>query len=231
MGDPSLPPPVGPLSGPLAGLGEAAAADLAAAGSVRRHEAGETLMVQGGPSDCLYVLLEGRVRVTVVDAGGHELLLDLLGPGDTVGELSVVDGRPRSATVSAIEPGRALRVAAPRFVRFLQEHPRAVVALLRVLAGRLRDADEARLRLVAERTDQRVARRLLELAAEHGELDGTDVRITAPLTQAELASWVGASREGVSYALRELREAGAISVDRRAITVHDLALLRERALG
>lgn len=227
MGDTSLPP----LSGPLGRLGDAALSDLVAAGTVRRHAAGESLMIQGGASDSVHVLLEGRVRVTVIDGDGHELLLDLLGPGDTVGELSVIDGRPRSATVTAIEPGRALRIAGPRFVQFLQAHPRAVVALLRVLVERLRDSDEARLRLVSERTDQRVARRLLELAAEHGEVDGDAVRITAPLTQAELAAWVGASREGVSYALRDLREAGVITVDRRAITVHDLPSLRERALG
>lgn len=226
MDDPSLPT----LSGPLAALGDAVS-DLAAAGSVRSHEAGETLMVQGGPSDCLYVLLEGRVRVTVVDGDGRELLLDLLGPGDTVGELSLIDGGPRSATVSAIEPGRALRIATPRFVRFVEAHPRAATALLRVLAGRLRESDEARLRLVSERTDKRVARRLLQLAAEHGRVDGDSVRITAPLTQAELAAWVGASREGVSHALRDLREAGAITVDRKAITVRDLALLRARALA
>lgn len=226
MGDPSLPP----LPGPLAALGDAAASDLAAAGSVRNHDTGEMLMVQGGPSDCLYVLLEGRVRVTVVDADGRELLLDLLGPGDTVGELSVIDGRPRSATVSAIEPGRALRIGVPRFGQLVKAHPGAVTALLRVLAQRLRDSDDARLRLVSDRTDKRVARRLLELAAEHGQIDGDDVHITAPLTQAELASWVGASREGVSHALRDLREDGAITVDRRAITVCDLALLRKRAL-
>lgn len=227
MTEPSLPP----LSGPLATLGNAALSDLAGRGSVRRYDTGEVLMHQGGPSDCLYVLLEGRVRVTVVDADGHELLLDLLGPGDTAGELSVIDGRERSATVSAIEPGRALRIPAPQFQGFLQQHPRATVALLRVLAQRLRQSDDTRLRIAADRTDQRVARRLLELAARYGEADGTDVRITAPLTQAELASWVGASREGVSHALRDLREAGAITVDRRAITVCDLALLRERALG
>lgn len=227
MADGSLPP----LSGPLSTLGDAALGELAADGTVRSYDAGEALLHQGGPSDCLYVLLEGRVRVTVVDAEGHELLLDLLGPGDTVGELSVIDGRPRSATVSAIEPGRALRVPSAQFVRYLQQHPRAAVALLQVLAQRLRESDDTRLRLAAERTDQRVARRLLELAARHGEPDGAGVRITAPLTQAELAAWVGASREGVSYALRELREAGAIAVDRRVITVRDLALLRQQALG
>lgn len=224
-------PDLPPLSGPFAGLGAAALADLGSRGSERRYAAGNFLMHQGGPSDALYVLLEGRVRVTVVDADGGELLLDLLGPGDTVGELSVVDGGMRSASVCSIEPGRALRVAAPQFVGFLEGHPSAALALLRVLAQRLRESDDARLRLVSERTDQRVARRLLELAAEHGEIAGDDVRITAPLTQAELASWVGASREGVSYALRDLREAGAITVERRSITVHDLALLRKRALG
>lgn len=227
MGDPSLPP----LTGPLAALGEAALTELAALGSVRRYDADDPLMHQGGPSDCLHVLLDGRVRVTVVDTEGHELLLDLLGPGDTVGELSVIDGAGRSATVTAIEPCRALRVAAPRFVGFLQQHPAAAVALLEVLTRRLRESDENRLRMAAERTDQRVARRLLQLAATHGELDDAGVRITAPLTQSDLASWVGASREGVSYALRDLRESGAITIGRRQITVRDLALLRAQALG
>lgn len=220
-----------PLSGPLGALDEGTLEDLASIGSLRRHDTDETLMRQGGPSDCLYVLVEGRARVTVVDTEGHELLLDLLGPGDTAGELSVIDGAPRSATVSALEPGRSLRIPAPQFVGFLERRPRVAVALLQVLAGRLRDSDESRLRMAAERTDQRVARCLLVLAAEHGAAEGRGVRITAPLTQAEMASWVGASREGVSHALRELRETGVITTDRRAITVCDLPALREKALG
>lgn len=219
-----------PLSGSLAVLDADARADLVSLGSWRSFGAGEALLRQGGASRALFVIATGRVRVVMTTAGGDELLVAVLGPGATVGELSVLDGQPRSATVIAIEPVRALRVDGKAFGPFLLARPQAVVGLLRVLSARLRTADDLRLQLAVSPIEQRLARYLLVLAAEHGEVDPDGgVHVTAPLSQADLAAFVGATREAVNQALASLRDAGLVRTARMSLTIVDLDGLRERA--
>lgn len=226
-GDTALPP----LAGPLSALDERSRAELVALGTWRSFDRGDTLMRQGGSSRALFVIATGRVRVVMTTADGDELLVAILGPGETVGELSVLDGQPRSASVSAIEPVRALRVDGAAFGRFLLARPQAVVGLLRVLSARLRTADELRLQLTVAPTEQRLARCLLRLAAEHGEIRPDGVHISARLSQADLASYVGASREAVNQALANLRDAGLVQTARMSLTIADLGGLRARAGG
>lgn len=222
---------VPPLAGPLAGLDVAARDDLAAVGTWCTYDVGQPLMQQGEPSHDLYVLVDGRVRVVMTTSQGDELLLAVLGAGTTVGELSVLDGRPRSATVYALEPVAALRVGAKAFGQFLLVRPSVVVGLLRVLSGRLRAADELRLGLAIAPAEQRLARGLLALAAEHGQPTQDGVRLRASLSQADLAAYVGLSREAVNQALRGLREAGVVATARRSVTILDLDAMRARATG
>lgn len=217
------------LAGPLAVLDDAARDDLLALGTWRTFSAGQALVHQGGPSRDLFVLVEGRVRVVLTTPDGGELLLAVLGPGGTVGELSVLDGEPRSASVFALEPVRALRVGGTSFGQFLLARPRAVVGLLRVLSARLRAADELRLQLSVAPAEQRLARGLLALAAEHGTLAGDGIHVDAPLSQSDLAAYVGLSREAVNQALRSLRELGLVATARKSLTVVDLEGLRDRA--
>lgn len=220
-----------PLAGPLAVLDDQARAALVAAGSWRRFQPGEFLMRQGGASRALYVLAEGRVRVVMSTADGDELLVAVLGPGQAAGELSVLDGQPRSATVIALEPVRALRVEGNAFGRFLLSRPALVVGMLRVLSGRLRDADELRLQLSVTPAEQRLARCLLELAADHGQIEAAGIRITLRLSQADLASYVGTSREAVNQILGRFRDGGLVATARQSITILDLEGLRVRAGG
>lgn len=220
-----------PLAGPLAVLDDQARAALVAAGSWRRFQPGEFLVRQGAPSRELYVLADGRVRVVMSTAEGDELLVAVLGPGQTVGELSVLDGEPRSATVVALEPVRALRVEGAAFGRFLLARPALVVGLLRVLSGRLRRADQLRLQLSVAPAEQRLARCLLGLAADHGEIGPAGIRISARLSQADLASYVGVSREAVNQILRRFRDDGLVATARQSVTILDLDALRSRAAG
>ena len=218
-----------PLAGPLAVLDEDARAELARLGTWTEFATGAPLVHQGGPSRDLFVLVEGRARVVMTTTEGEELLVAVLGPGDTVGELSALDGEPRSATVLALEPVRALRVDGRAFGTFLLSHPRAVVGVLRTLSGRLRAADELRLGLAVAPAEQRLARGLLALAAAHGEVVDEGVHLAARLSQADLAAYVGLSREAVNQSLRELREAGIVATGRRSVTILDLVELRRRA--
>jgi CRP/FNR family cyclic AMP-dependent transcriptional regulator len=199
------------------------------AGRIRRFRKGGVLFSEGEASDRVALLLEGRVKVASLSDDGDEYLLAIRGPGDLVGELSAIDGNPRSATVSAAEPVEALIVEASAFRRFLIGHPPVALHLLEVISRRLRDSDRKRVEFGAFDTLGRVAGRLVELSERFGQPSPQGIRLAIPLTQQELGGWIGASREAVSKALRTLRSQGAIQTARGVITVLDLDALRRRA--
>ena len=197
--------------------------------SRRRHTRGAVLFHEQDESDRVVVVLSGRVKVSTVTDDGREVVLAFRGPGDLIGELSSIDRRPRSATVSAVEPVEALTLAASEFRAFLHAHPRVALLLLEMLTRRLRDADRKRVEFAAHDTVGRVSARLVELAEAHGRPVGGGVEITLPLSQEELAGWTGASREAVGKALQLMRGLGWVATQRRRITVLDLEALRARS--
>ena len=202
-------------------------AALRAAGRPRRWDRGATVMSEGDTSDWVLVLTEGRVKVSSHTTAGTEVVLAVRGPGGLIGEMSAIDGSPRSATVTALEPISGILVS--DFPGFLQQHGRIAVLLMRIVTGRLRDSDRKRIEYGAFDTTGRVATRLIELAERYGEQTSAGVRVALPLSQDELAGWTGASREAVSKALRSLRDRGLIETGRRRVTIHDLEGLRKRA--
>lgn len=210
-------------------LAPSAWSDLDARARLRRLSRGSALFVQGEGPGAAAVLLEGRLKVVHVADDGTESLLAIRGTGDLVGELSVLDGAPRSATVTALEPAAALVVDADGFRAWLQAHPEAMLELLALVAARLRDADSTRAQFATADVTARLARRLLELAARYGEPGSGGVRIDLPVTQEDLAGWVGASREAVAKGMRRLRQRGAVVTGRRRVEVCDLAALRRLA--
>ncbi|KAB8188661.1 helix-turn-helix domain-containing protein [Nonomuraea phyllanthi] len=203
------------------------AAALRAAGRPRRWDRGTTVINEGDTSDWVLVLLEGRVKVSSHTSAGTEVVLAVRGPGALLGEMSAIDGSPRSATVTALEPISGVVVR--DFPAFLESHGRVAVLLMRLVTGKLRDADRKRIEYGAYDTTGRVATRLLELADRYGEQTGAGVRVALPLSQDELAGWTGSSREAVSKALRSLRDRGLIETGRRRVVIHDLDGLRRRA--
>jgi CRP/FNR family cyclic AMP-dependent transcriptional regulator len=206
------------------------AADLTARGRARRFRRGATLFNEGDSSDHIALVTRGRVKVSYLTERGDEILLAVRGPGDLLGELSALDGQPRSATVTALEPVEAHVVGAVGFKAFLEAHPVVALRLLEMMARRLRDSDRVRVEFGAFDTLGRVARRLVELASAYGEPSKTGIRIALPLTQQELAGWIGSSREAVSKALRTLRNQGIVATRRGSIVVLDLDALRRRAV-
>ncbi|GAT70535.1 cyclic nucleotide-binding protein [Planomonospora sphaerica] len=203
------------------------AAGLRTAGRPRRWDRGATLMAEGDASDWVLVLTSGRVKISSHTSSGTEVVLAVRGPGALLGEFSAIDGLPRSATVTALEPVEGIAVR--DFPAFLREHGRVAVLLLQTVTGRVRDADRKRIEYGAFDTAGRVATRLLELAERYGEQAGGAVRVALPLSQDELAGWTGSSREAVSKALRSLRDRGLIETGRRRVIIHDMEGLRRRA--
>lgn len=204
-------------------------AALEAAGHRRQWKRGTVIFREASVSETVVVLRSGRVKVSSDTASGTEVLLAVRGPGALLGELSAIDGGPRAATVTTLEPVTALSVPSVDFERYLLGHARVSFLLMRELTRRLRDADRKRIEFGAYDTTGRVAARLVELAERFGERTEEGLRISLPLSQDELAGWTGSSREAVTKALRTLREEGWIQTGRLHVIIHDLDALRDRA--
>jgi CRP-like cAMP-binding protein len=213
----------------LTQLDAADRASLTALGRHRTLPKGGYLISEGAHSDAVFVLLSGHVKVFSVNDRGAEVVLAVRGPGALIGELAAIDDQPRGASVTALEATELLAIPAGAFRDYLTGHPGVTILLMRTLTSRLRDADRKRVEFGSYDAVSRVARRLVELAERFGEEQGHGVRITLPITQDELAGWVGASREAVVKALRTLRDRGHIETHRRSVVVCDLAALRHRA--
>ncbi len=198
-------------------------------GRRQRLRPGAVLFTEGDVSNRVVLLLSGRVKVSTLSEDGQETVLGYRGAGDVLGELSAIDGEEHQATVSVVEPGEAMFVQAERFLAALETMPGLSLVLLRSIVGRLRDADRKRAEFTALDVVGRVAHRLVELADDYGEPAGTGMVIGLPISQRELAGWVGSSREAVNKALQQLQRQGYIAAERRRISVLDVEGLRGRA--
>lgn len=194
--------------------------------SVRR---GEVLFREGEPGDRFWVIAAGKVKLGHAAPDGRESLLAVLGPGEIVGELSVYDPGPRTATATVLAPSTFLELEHAKFLQLLQEHPALSNQLLRSLAQRLRKTNAALADLVFSDVPGRVAKALLDLAARFGRPVGSGIRVPHDLTQEELAQLVGASRETVNKSLAEFSTRGWIQLDGRAVVLLDLQRLEKRA--
>jgi CRP-like cAMP-binding protein len=170
--------------------------------------------------------LAGRVKISSLTDSGNEVMLSISGPGALIGELEAVDGKPRPATVTALEPAAALLIPNEEFVVFLRTHGMAAQLLITALCERIRYAEHMRVESVANDATGRLAHRIIELAERYGEPAGRGVSISVALTQHELAGWIDASREAVSKGLRVLRDRGLVETGRRSVLVRDLEALR-----
>jgi CRP/FNR family transcriptional regulator, cyclic AMP receptor protein len=213
----------------LGALEPSASDALRARGIHRRYAHGTALFHERQEPDRVLVVLTGTVKLSAVSEDGKEVVLALRGPGDLLGELGALDGQPRSASAIAVDDVEALVMPVADFKAFLEQHPRAAVVILEMLASRLRDADRKRVEFAAQDSMSRVAARIVELAERFGEERDGEIRIDLPISQEELAGWTGCSRDSVVKALQAMRGLGWIDTERRRITVHDLGALRRRA--
>lgn len=213
------------LHGPLDALPPALRAELLSLGRDREYADGDVIVRHGGAHRSVHIIRSGHVKVVVATEGGEECLLAVLGPGDVLGELAALDGGARSATVRALGPVSATEVGRARFLVFLRSNPDAMMALLAVLARRLRGSDTRTVDVVGRSVEARLARRLLEIAASHGEVVDEGVLITLPLSHEDLAAWIGASREAVTHALGRMRRSGIVRTGRLRIVIRDLEAL------
>jgi CRP/FNR family cyclic AMP-dependent transcriptional regulator len=187
---------------------------LAAHGVVRNYAKNTIIITEGDPSDSLYVILSGRVKVYLSDGQGREVVLDVHGPGRYVGEMAF-DDAPRSASVMTLEPCTMSVLSGKQFREFVASNPDATMHLIRSLIHRARVASENVRNLALLDVYGRVARLLLDLAQEK---DGHLV-IDQPYTQQDLAQRVGCSREMISRIFKDLVAGGYIKLEGRRICI------------
>lgn len=197
----------------------------------RRVARDEPILRSGSAGDEVVVVLAGRVKLVAYGADRREVVLALRGPGELIGEMAALSSQRRTADAIAVDDGEIGTLAAQELSEYLREHPDAAFVLIRMLVSRLAEATRDVVDLATRDSVGRVAKRLVELAAEHGSPVAGGTRIELSLSQDELASWIGATRETVARALRLMRQLQWVSTDHRSITVLDVEALRERSGG
>ena len=197
------------------------------AGNLGRRVFGRGVVIfhEGSLGETMYIIESGRVRIFVVSESGKEISVNVYGPGEVFGELSVLDGQPRSAGAVALADTVTLTLHRDELLHYLEAHPQVAMSIIRVLSTRLRYTTTYAESLAFLDVYGRVAAKLLELGERYGcAKDGLEIGLS--LTQAELASWVGASRESVNKVLHGLQDQGLIAIRGRGITLLDRSGLR-----
>jgi CRP-like cAMP-binding protein len=198
-------------------------------GSRRTVRAGSTLFSEGDEPSDVMIVESGDIKLTTTALTGQEVVLDVLGVDELLGELSAIDGAARSASAIALTDVEVTTVPVDRFLAFLQAHPAAMGSLLAVTVRRLRLSNRRQLEFSTSDALGRVCARLDELATRYGTTEGpSSVLIDLQITQTELAQWCGLSREAVVKALRKLRELGWISTSNGTIAIDERAEVSAR---
>ena len=195
----------------------------------RRFRRNEVIFHQGDPGDSLHVVAAGGVKILLPSAEGEEAIIATLRPGDFFGELSLLDGAPRSATASALEPTETLALPRVTFQELLDRDPRLRHALLASLARELRRLTGHVEELHFLDLAGRLAMRLTRLAREVDPQARGAVRLDWPYTQSDLAWMIGGTRQSVNKLLSGLVDDGLLAIERETLLIRDLDELARRA--
>jgi len=188
--------------------------------AVPRHfAAGQVIFREGDASDTCYIVRTGHARALRENVDGRAIALAHFGPGDIFGELAMLDGEVRSASVEALSDGELLALPAGEVRALLARHPEITVKLVAALVRRLRAANERISRQSFQTVPSRVAGVLSQLVAEETPRDGEGGEVTIRMNQADLAQLAGTSRESVSRFLADLERAGIVQPGRGKVTV------------
>jgi CRP/FNR family transcriptional regulator, cyclic AMP receptor protein len=210
-------------------LHDSALRELAQVCLQRNYRSRQYLWYQGDPGDYLVVIVQGLVKVTVTSPHGDEMLLVTVGPSEVVGELSVIDGGARSASVVALRPTTGIIIGRAPLIALMQRSPELLDVLLRSMGALVRRLTETATDLVFLDLAARVAKLLLREAEGRSREQRQGAFVDLGLTQTELAQMVGASRPAVNRVLQSLAARGSISIEGHKIIINDPTALRRRA--
>jgi len=180
------------------------------------------ILLEDEEGDTLFIILSGKVKVTTFSESGKEVIFSILNEGDFFGEMSLLDGKPRSATVVSMENAEIRLIRRAEFYRLLENHPHIALRLLEELASRLRKADERIESLAILDVTGRIAGILLQLAEERGIRNNKEVLIKTRPTHQELANMVGTTRETVTRVLKQLEDKNYIMMAGKDVTIFNM---------
>src|SRR5512145_1225808 len=193
---------------------------------VRRvYPGGQVLFHMGDEGGSLHIIERGRVKVTIPSNTGEELILAILGAGEVLGELSLFDGKPRSATVQALEETETLCLHRRDLLALMRTRFDVVEKILEVLARRIRDADMLLADMSFLDVTSRLAKKILDLGDTSGIEEGGQIRIGVKITQKDLAAMIGATRESINKQLKALRDQGLVRLCDGTIEILNRELL------
>lgn len=201
--------------------------------SLRRRslKKGEVLFRKGDEGSTLYIVRSGSIRIVLPSSTGDEVTPAILTERDFFGEMALLDGMPRSADAVAMEPSELYALNREDFLLFLKNNEQAIKSIFSFLSMRLRKTDDLLEDVCFLTISTRLARRLVDLAENYGHVDENDstLHIDLRLTQKDLASMVGVTRESINKELRVLREKDLVSTTGNTIQILNMERLKKRA--
>jgi CRP-like cAMP-binding protein len=206
------------------GLAKPTLERIAALAIRKTYEEGAVVFLRGDPGDSLCGVVSGRVRISASRAAGREVFLNILGPGEAFGEIALLDGKPRTATATAMARTELIVIRRERFAELLASEPTLALHLIQLLCERVRwtaqlTEDSALLGVPA-----RIAKRLLSLAALNGSEPADGTKLT--ISQEELAQFLGLSRQVINQHLQAWKQKGWVTSGRGSITLADIQAIR-----
>jgi CRP/FNR family transcriptional regulator, cyclic AMP receptor protein len=207
------------------GLPDRALQRISALAGRKLYDKGAVIFSQGDPGDALYGVASGRVRISASGAGGREVFLNIMEPGDTFGEIAVMDGLPRTAGATALERTTLIVLKRADFLAFVEREPQLAIHLLKLLCQRLRWTSEIVEESAFLSGPARLAKRLLILAQLHGRPIAAGPALEMRISQADLAHFLGISRQIVNQHLGEWAKASWVKLGRGRIVISDPAAL------
>lgn len=194
-------------------------------GREQTYEKGETLFLQDDPGEFVILLSAGLVEISVTSLAGRKSVLAHCGAGEVIGEISVLDGLPRSADVTALRPttGRVIRQS--EVLAYLSSDPDAMQEVIVALCGRIRNASGMFATQALTSASARLARCILRLADKFGDPVGDAIHLREPFSQTELGAFSGLARENVNRHIRRWCQEGILAFDQHRIEILDEAQL------
>jgi CRP/FNR family transcriptional regulator, cyclic AMP receptor protein len=211
----------------FAGLSKAGLQMIARIAEQRQYGRDQAIIKAGEPGHVFFLLIEGAVRVSIDGDRGKAITLAILYPNDFFGEMALLDGLPRSATVTAVRESQVLVIARQDFLECIQKVPQIATEMIVTLSLRLRRADRQVGNLALLSAPRRVAHTLLDLARGHGYRMDAGVAIDLHLTRQELAALAGVSRETFARLLSKFQQLGVLTVEGRRFLIPDVQRLEE----
>jgi len=206
-------------------LPDSALDQLSSLASRRTFQKGEVVFSEGDDGDALYGVVSGSIRVSTSNSDGKHIFLNMMEHGDVFGEISVIDGEPRTATAEAAESASLIVIRRPEFQALLNRESIVAVHLLQILCQRLRWTTDIVHEAMLLPVPGRIAKRILHLAATHGRQ--TEIGLELRMSQSDLANFLGVSRQIVNQNLQDWRAAGWINLGRSKIIVIDSDALEQ----